>query len=85
MGGGGGGGGGGGHTAGFHREGGEGGWDLSPPSQNSNMRFEYELGEGKVLSVKQFSKTRSTAKSLPTPPIFSLLHPEYIHHVVLCT
>ena len=36
---------------------------------------EYELGEGKVLSVKQFSKTRSTAKSHPTPPIFSLLHP----------
>ena len=29
------------------------------------------LSEGKVLSVKQFSKTRSTAKSLPTPPNFS--------------
>ena len=32
--------------------------------------------KGKYFQLnKQFSKTRSTAKSLPTPPNFSLLHP----------
>ena len=61
-----------------------GGWVAlgSPPPEFGGffliiviILFEYELGEGKVLSVKQFSKTsktRSMAKSLPTPPNFFL-------------
>ena len=62
-------------------------WDLPPSPQNLENffynRLNSELGEGKVLSVKQFSKTRRTAKSLPTPPNFSLFHPEMCVPVTL--